>query len=71
MLPNAGFGTWGTCSDPTTLRGLSIGAVDEYDQTDPGQAITIGSSLPMIGLPSESCNGRLIRSAGTIGTPST
>jgi len=43
LLPNAGFGTWGTCSDPITLRGLSIGAVDEYDQTDEGQAITIGS----------------------------
>jgi hypothetical protein len=43
LLPNAGFGTWGTCGDPTTLRGLSIGAVDEYDQTDPGQAITIGT----------------------------
>jgi hypothetical protein len=43
LLPNAGFGTWGSCSDPTTLRGLSIGAVDEYDQTDEGQAIAIGT----------------------------
>jgi hypothetical protein len=43
LLPNAGFGTWGPCSDPTSLRGLSIGAVDEYDQTDEGQAITIGN----------------------------
>jgi hypothetical protein len=43
LLPNAGFGTWGSCGDPTTLRGLSIGAVDEYDQTDLGQAITIGT----------------------------
>jgi hypothetical protein len=43
LLPNAGFGTWGSCGDPTTLRGLSIGEVDEYDQTDAGQAITIGS----------------------------
>jgi hypothetical protein len=41
-LPNAGaFGNWGSCSDPTSLRGLSIGAVDEYDQTDEGQAIPI------------------------------
>ena len=43
LLPSAGFGTWGSCSDPTTLRGLSVGAVDEYDQTDEGQAITIGN----------------------------
>jgi hypothetical protein len=46
-LPNAGalgnLGLYGACSDPTTLRGLSIGAVDEYDQTDEGQAIAIGS----------------------------
>jgi hypothetical protein len=42
-LPNAGaFGNWGSCSDPTSLRGLSVGAVDEYDQTDEGQAIAIG-----------------------------
>lgn len=43
-LPNAGaFGNWGSCNDPTSLRGLSIGAVDEYDQTDEGQAIAIGN----------------------------
>jgi hypothetical protein len=45
-LPNAGaFGNWGSCSDPISLRGLSIGAVDEYDQSDPGQ------SIPIPGLP--------------------
>jgi len=43
LLPNAGFGTWGSCTDPLSLRGLSIGEVDEYDQTDEGQAITIGT----------------------------
>jgi hypothetical protein len=32
-------GTQGSCADPTTLRGLSVGAVDEYDYRDPGQAI--------------------------------
>jgi hypothetical protein len=43
-LTNAGaFGNWGSCNDPTSLRGLSIGAVDEYDQTDEGQAIAIGN----------------------------
>jgi hypothetical protein len=43
-LPNAG--TWpnlGSCNDPTSLRGLSIGGADEYDQTDPGQTIAIGN----------------------------
>ena len=45
FLPNAGFGTFGSCSDPTTLRGLSIAAVDEYDQTDEGQSISI-ANLP-------------------------
>jgi Lysyl oxidase/Bacterial Ig domain/Protein of unknown function (DUF2012) len=45
-LPNAGaFGHWGACSDPTSIRGLSIGAVDEYDHNDPGQ------SVPIDGLP--------------------
>jgi hypothetical protein len=45
-LPHAGaFGNWGSCSDPTSLRGLSVGAVDEYDQSDPGQ------SIPIPGLP--------------------
>jgi hypothetical protein len=43
-LPNAGaFGDWGSCTDPTSLRGLSVGAVDEYDQTDEGQSIAIGN----------------------------
>jgi hypothetical protein len=41
-LPNAGaLGNLGSCSDPTTLRGLDIAAVDEYDQTDEGQSISI------------------------------
>lgn len=41
-LPNAGaLGNLGSCADPTSLRGLDIGAVDEYDQTDPGQSISI------------------------------
>lgn len=43
FLPNDGFDSFGSCGDPTTLRGLSIAAVDEYDQTDEGQAITIGT----------------------------
>jgi len=43
-LPNAGAlgSLLGPCQDPTSLRGLSIGAVDEYDRTDPGQNIPIG-----------------------------
>src|SRR5581483_1979212 len=41
-LPNAGaMGNLGSCNDPTSLRGLNIGAVDEYDQTDPGQSISL------------------------------
>jgi hypothetical protein len=41
-LPNAGqIGNLGSCSDPLSLRGLNIGAVDEYDQTDEGQSISI------------------------------
>ena len=32
-------GTKGSCADPTTLRGLTVGAADEYDYRDPGQAI--------------------------------
>jgi hypothetical protein len=41
-LPHAGeTGTFGSCSDPATLRGLHIGAVDEYDLHDPGQSIPI------------------------------
>jgi hypothetical protein len=43
-LPNAGaLGNLGSCSDPTSLRGLDIGAVDEYDQTDEGQSISIAN----------------------------
>jgi hypothetical protein len=45
-LPHAGaLGNLGSCTDPTSLRGLNIGAVDEYDQTDAGQSILI-NSLP-------------------------
>jgi len=52
-LPNAGafgsfpgpFGQFGSCTDPTSLRGLSISGVDEYDQTDEGQSITISPTL--------------------------
>jgi hypothetical protein len=41
-LPNAGaLGNLGPCTDPTSLRGLNIGAVDEYDQTDVGQSIPL------------------------------
>ena len=41
-LPHAGdIGGIGSCSDPTSRRGLDIGAVDEYDRTDDGQSITI------------------------------
>ncbi|MFI5370521.1 MAG: Ig-like domain-containing protein [Candidatus Eisenbacteria bacterium] len=41
-LPNAGaLGNLGSCSDPTSVRGLDIGAVDEYDQTDEGQSISL------------------------------
>jgi hypothetical protein len=40
-----GLGTWGDCADPTTLRGLSVGGVDEYDYRDPGQAIPIAGVL--------------------------
>jgi hypothetical protein len=41
-LPNAGaLGNLGPCTDPTSLRGLDIGAVDEYDQTDAGQSISL------------------------------
>ena len=43
-LPNAGaLGNLGSCSDPTSLRGLDIGAVDEYDQTDAGQSISLAN----------------------------
>jgi hypothetical protein len=41
-LPNAGaLGNLGPCTDPTSLRGLNIGAVDEYDKTDAGQSISL------------------------------
>src|SRR5262249_50182203 len=41
-LPNAGaLGNLGSCSHPTSLRGIDIGAVDEYDQTDDGQSISL------------------------------
>jgi len=41
-LPNAGaIGNLGSCSNPTALRGLDIGAVDEYDKSDPGQSIPL------------------------------
>jgi hypothetical protein len=41
-LPNAGdLGNLGSCLDPTSLRGLNIGAVDEYDRSDPGQSISL------------------------------
>ena len=43
-LPNAGaIGNLGACSDPTSLRGLDIGAVDEYDRSDPGQSISLAN----------------------------
>ena len=42
-VPHAGafVGTQGSCSDPTTLRGLSVGAADVYDASDPGQSISL------------------------------
>jgi hypothetical protein len=43
-LPNAGaLGNLGSCLDPTSLRGLNIGAVDEYDRTDVGQSISLAN----------------------------
>jgi hypothetical protein len=51
-IPHGGtsVGTFGTCTDPTTLRGISVGGADEYDYRDPGQAIPIdglpGGNLP-------------------------
>ena len=46
-LPHAGVGhdLWGSCSDPTSMRGIAVGGADEYDYRDPGQAI------PMTGVP--------------------
>ena len=32
-------GSLGSCADPLSLRGMSVGAADEYDYRDPGQAI--------------------------------
>ncbi|NML17312.1 Ig-like domain-containing protein [Azohydromonas caseinilytica] len=41
-LPHAGeLGNLGSCADPTSLQGLNIGAVDEYDRSDPGQSISL------------------------------
>jgi hypothetical protein len=34
-------GTRSQCTDPTGLRGLSVGGADEYDYRDPGQAIPV------------------------------
>lgn len=34
-------GTRSSCTDPSGLRGLSVGGADEYDYRDPGQAIPI------------------------------
>lgn len=45
-VPNAGaFLNHGPCTDPTSLRGITVGYVDEYDYRDPGQ------SIPIDGLP--------------------
>jgi hypothetical protein len=40
-VPHAGtfVGIKGSCGDPNTLRGVTVGAADEYDFRDPGQAI--------------------------------
>lgn len=35
------LGTRTSCSDPTGLRGISVGGADEYDYRDPGQAVPI------------------------------
>lgn len=34
-------GTRSSCTDPTGLRGISVGGADEYDYRDPGQAVPI------------------------------
>lgn len=46
-IEHAGVGhdLWGSCADPTTMRGLSVGGADEYDYRDPGQ------SVPLAGVP--------------------
>ena len=31
------IGSQGSCADPTTLRGLTVGGADEYDFRDPGR----------------------------------
>jgi hypothetical protein len=38
-------GSQGSCADPTTMRGLTVGGADEYDYRDPGQ------SIPFAGVP--------------------
>ncbi len=35
------IGSRSSCSDPSGLRGISVGGADEYDYRDPGQAIPI------------------------------
>lgn len=42
-IPNSGtfIGSRSSCTDPTGLRGISVGGADEYDYRDPGQAIPI------------------------------
>jgi Big-like domain-containing protein/lysyl oxidase len=39
------IGSQGSCADPTTMRGLTVGGADEYDYRDPGQ------SIPFAGVP--------------------
>jgi len=34
-------GSRSSCTDPTGLRGISVGGADEYDYRDPGQAVPI------------------------------
>ncbi|WP_347352614.1 Ig-like domain-containing protein [Intrasporangium sp.] len=31
----------GTCTDPSAIRGISVGGADEYDYRDPGQSVPI------------------------------
>ncbi|MDN5795648.1 MAG: Ig-like domain-containing protein [Intrasporangium sp.] len=35
----------GTCTDPSAIRGISVGGADEYDYRDPGQSVPI-ADLP-------------------------
>jgi hypothetical protein len=48
-IPHRGvFGTYftnGGCSDPTSVRGISVGWADRYDQLDDGQSIDV-TNLP-------------------------